>query len=168
MKVSRPAKMLSVLVAIFALLAVSAMPASAGTGYWWVANSAGGCLDYSDQFEFRVFSCNGDARYQRMYIQNINSYGPDAYSVKGKSNDGRYRNCLSAYDYGQTVSTLECGRTRQQVWIIRYSATGRPYFDSLSFPGQCLTRSGDDGKGGFLLTTEGCSGRESQYWRLSQ
>ena len=55
MKRSLPAKILAVLAMFVALLAGSAVPASADTGIWYIGNETGGCLDHSVQFNFRVF-----------------------------------------------------------------------------------------------------------------
>ncbi|GAB7037075.1 MULTISPECIES: ricin-type beta-trefoil lectin domain protein [Catenuloplanes] len=164
MKVWKPTRLLTVLVAVLALIVVGAAPASAATGYWYVKNSAGGCLDHSVQFGWRVFSgCNGDFRYQWQYFQHTTG-DPDVYRIIGNSGSANFNSCLTAYGNGRQAVGYSCVTSPQQYWAVRY-AGDRPYFDSVAYPGLCLTRSNDDSYGGFLLTTEPCAGRESQYWQ---
>jgi hypothetical protein len=157
--------MLSLLAAMVALCAVGAAPASAATGYFWVGNDAGGCLDHSTQFNFRVFSgCNGDPRYQSIYFERTPN-GPDVYRIMGKDSLGIASVCLTARGNGQAARGSRCAGGNEQEWVVRY-ANNRPYFDSLRYPGLCLTKSRfPDASSGFVLTTEPCAGLDSQYWR---
>ncbi len=162
MKVSRPVKILPMLAAVFTLVVVSATPASATTGYWWVGNAAGGCLDYSSEFNFRVFrECNGNPNYQWLYFRQIPAFGPDAYMIQGRLGNGLI--CLEWKEYVASSATCNSSNARQ-IWIIRY-ANNQPYFDSFRVPGQCLTKSTfEDNFGGNVLVVDPCAGRTSQFW----
>ncbi|MDY7084009.1 MAG: ricin-type beta-trefoil lectin domain protein [Actinomycetota bacterium] len=160
---SRFVKTLSMLAAIVTLVAISATPASAETGYYWARNYAGGCLDFSGQFDFRVFPCNADQRYQYLYYRRPFANSPDIYQVRGNPNSGRPNFCISTAGDGYPVSSKPCAGDGRQQFTIRY-ANGWAYFDSVSHPGLCLTKSGTDHNGGNVLRTEPCSGRAEQYW----
>jgi hypothetical protein len=158
------------LAAIFTLVAVSATPASAETGYYWATNRAGGerdCLDFSGQFGFRVFPCNGDRRYQYLYYRRVDPTNLDVYQIRGNPASGRPDICISAGDSGDPVSSDFCAITSSQKFTIRY-ANGWAYFDSVSRPGLCLTKSSTRYNGGKVLRTEPCAGRTEQYWVFTQ
>jgi hypothetical protein len=163
---SRFVKALSMLAAIFTLVAVSATPASADTGYYWTENRAGGCLDFSGHYGFRVFPCNGDHRYQYIWYQRVFPSRPDVYQIKGNPASGASDVCIRANNGG--ISSVACGYYNSQFFVIRYAANGQPYFDSVTYPGMCLTKSSAPYFGGNYLTLEPCAGRSSQYWRFSQ
>lgn len=158
-------KTLSMLAAIFALVAVSATPASAETGYYWTENRAGGCLDFSSQYYFRVFPCNGDHRYQYIWYQRLSPMQPDIYQIKSNPASGAPDICIRANNGG--LSSVACAFYSSQLFTIRYAANGQPYFDSVKYPGMCLTKSSVPYAGGNFLSLERCAGRTEQYWRFS-
>jgi hypothetical protein len=162
MKVSRSVKFLSMLITAFTLIAVSAAPANAQPGFWWVGNSAGGCLDWSGTRGFRIFNeCHGGTPFQWQKFTRSLYYGPDAYVISNGN-----ASCLTAFGNGARASDVRCNGSTAQVWIIR-DANNQPYFDSLGYASQhlCLTNSRlYDGAGGYLLTTEPCAGRREQFW----
>jgi Ricin-type beta-trefoil lectin domain len=160
-------KTLSMLAAIFTLVAVSATPASAETGYYWARNRAGDCLDFSGQFGFRVFPCNGDQRYQYLYYRRPFANSPDIYQIRGNPASGRPNTCISTAGNGYPVSSNACAGNSSQQFTIRY-ANGWAYFDSVSHPGLCLTKSSTPHNGGNVLRTEPCAGRTEQYWVFTQ
>ncbi|WP_305783441.1 hypothetical protein [Symbioplanes lichenis] len=163
MRKSRFGRTLAALAGMVTLIAVGATPAHADTGYWYVGNGAGGCLDYSNQYGFRVFSgCTGDWRYQWLYFQHVGA-DPDTYRISGNNGNQGFNICLQAHGNGRQAFGAQCGSYIDLVWTVRY-ANNRPYFDSLAYPGLCLTRAGEDGARGWLVTTEPCAGRETQYW----
>ncbi|WP_203794623.1 hypothetical protein [Actinoplanes derwentensis] len=155
------------LAAIFTLVAVSATPASAETGYYWASNRAGGCLDFSVQFGFRVFPCNGDQRYQRLDYRRTVANNPDIYQIRGNPGSGRPNTCITADESGAPVRSDACAVNSSQFFTIRY-ANGWAYFDSVSKPGLCLTKSSTPYNGGNVLRTEPCAGRTEQYWVFTQ
>ena len=163
MKRSLPAKILAVLAMFVALLAGSAVPASADTGIWYIGNEAGGCLDHSDQFDFRVFACNNDPRYQHHYLERVPGT-TDKYRFIGRTGAGNYTRCLTAYGYNMFAKADVCRGSNTQVWRIWYSGT-RPYFVSDSYPSLCLTKSDVAISGGSRLTTSTCAGLLKQYWK---
>ena len=164
---SRFVKALSLLAAIFTLVAVSATPASAETGYYWANNRAGDCLDFSGQFGFRVFPCNSDYRYQYLYYRRPYADSPDIYQIRGNPDSGRPNTCISADGSGWPVSSRPCAYDSRQHFTIRW-ANGWAYFDSVSYPGLCLTKTSAPHNGGRVLRTEPCAGRTEQYWIFSQ
>jgi hypothetical protein len=123
--ISMFAKALSMLAAIFTLVAVGATPASADTGYFWAENRASGCLDFSGHFGFRVFPCNGDSRYQYLHYQRIFPSNPDIYQIRGNSSSGASSVCIRANGNGNIVSSVACNYYNSQFFVIRY-ANGQP------------------------------------------
>lgn len=164
---SRFVKTLSMLAAIFTLVAVSATPASAETGYYWANNRARGCLDFSGQFGFRVFPCHDDQRYQYLYYRRPFADSPDIYEIRGNPASGRPNICITAAGSGNPVNSYPCG-VSGQFFTIRYDAYGWAYFDSLSYPGLCLTKSSSHPNGGNVLRTDPCAGRTEQFWVFIQ
>ncbi|MCS7482551.1 RICIN domain-containing protein [Umezawaea endophytica] len=152
------------LAAIFTLVAVSAIPASAETGYYWARNRAGDCLDFSGQFGFRVFPCNSDKRYQHLYYKRPYANSPDTYQIRGNPDSGRPNTCISAGESSDPVSSNPCAANSSQYFNILYAANGWAYFDSVLHPGLCLTKSDELSVGGFILRSEPCAGRNEQYW----
>ncbi len=159
---SRFVKALSMLAVICALVVIGATPASAEQGNYWAVNRAVGCLDFSGEFGFRVFTCNNDQRYQYLYYRRPFADSPDIYQIRGNPASGRPDYCITARGNAVPVRSDPCGITGQ-FFTIRY-ANGWAYFDSFSFPGLCLTKSGADNHGGNVLRTEPCAGRNEQYW----
>jgi len=156
------------LAAIVTLVVVSATPASAETGYYWATNRTGrSCLDFSGQFGFRVFPCNGDQRYQYLYYRRPWANSPDVYQIRGNPASGRPNTCITSAGNGSPVYSDPCAAFSSQYFTIRY-ANGWAYFDSISHPGLCLTKSSTLTNGGNVLRTEPCAGRTEQYWVFSQ
>ena len=168
MRVPRSVKVLSVLAAAFTLVLTGAAPAFAQNGFFYVGNAAGGCLDYSPNLNYRVFNqCHGTAPYQWLKFTNAFNYGPDAYTITFPNGTGFPSTCLEAFGNGARARGALCAGRTTQVWIVRY-ANNQPYFDSVGYASQhlCLTKSAFyDGHDGYLLTTEPCAGRLSQFWQ---